>query len=208
MCSSVTRGCRLFTVILVPSKGLRTGCHRQKNVTRSYQTTERYQRTAVLERQNSLRQTTRKAQRKPLWRVSYHSWAPLIMSPSPYATEWNLSCFPNIPGPFRPEPLHRMPLMFQDPPGSDAPSYSLLYYPSGMRCASICALAALCCTRHSALSAALFSHLLACGLSERGGYWILVCSFVKHRWQHLPHRGTEVLPLRTQQDAHCPPGSG
>lgn len=26
MSSSVTRGCRLFTVILVPSKGLRTGC--------------------------------------------------------------------------------------------------------------------------------------------------------------------------------------
>lgn len=30
MSSSVTLGCRLFTVILVPSKGLRTGCHRQE----------------------------------------------------------------------------------------------------------------------------------------------------------------------------------
>lgn len=30
MSSSVTLGCRLFTVILVPSKGLRTGCRRQE----------------------------------------------------------------------------------------------------------------------------------------------------------------------------------
>lgn len=30
MSSSVTRGCRLFTVILVPSKGLRTGCHTEE----------------------------------------------------------------------------------------------------------------------------------------------------------------------------------
>ena len=128
MSSSVTRGCRLFTVILVPSKGLRTGCHRQKNVTRSYQT------TAVLKRQNSFQQTTRKAQRKPLWRVSYHSWAPLIMSQSTYAKEWNFSCFPNIPGPSRPEPLHRMPLVFQEPSGSNG-TFSLKpsCIPGGMR---------------------------------------------------------------------------
>lgn len=159
----------------------------------------------MLERQNSLRPMTRKAQRKPLWRVSYHSWAPLIMSQSPYAKEWNFSCFPNIPGLFRPEPLHRMPLMLPDPPGSNgtlplqpacvpaavggsfsgAPGSPVLQQTWCSVCSSV-------------------SYSLARGLSEGGVYWILVCSSVRQGGQHLPHRGT----MRTQRDAHCPPSSG
>jgi hypothetical protein len=59
MSSSVTRGCRLFTVILVPSKGLRTGCHTDKSITMS-------QRAGVHSHKNThFRHATRKAQRKP-----------------------------------------------------------------------------------------------------------------------------------------------
>lgn len=112
--------------------------------------------------------------------------------------------FPNTPGPFGPEPLPGMPFTFQDPPGSDG-TFSLK--PSRICSVELDALssvllAAVCCnTRHSALSAALFS-LFACELSEGRGHWILVCSFVKRGWQRPPQRHHEDPTGCTQHTAH------
>lgn len=165
------------------------------------QTKERY-RKSVNSRAH-FRQTTRKAQRKPPW-TACHNWAPLIMPPSPYAREWNLSSSPKYARPFRAKPLPGRPFTFHDPPGSDG-AFSLK--PSRICSVELDALssvllAALCCiTRHSALSAALFS-LFACELSEGRGHWILVCSFVKQGWQRPPQRHYEDPTGCTQHTAH------
>lgn len=102
MSSSVTRGCRLFTVILVPSKGLRTGYQRQARYQR--------QRTATCSSSRThSRQVTRRAPvRGPQCPSCPHR--PVLRV--------GASRFPHMPVPLRPEPLHGTPLLIQDPPSS------------------------------------------------------------------------------------------